>query len=145
MALVLRQLMHVCPPAFVDKTDCYGWHPLHILANNKDPNKVRPGMIGSLCKAKAHIDVTKKRGMTPLMCAVGTGHQGAADVLILQGADVHLESDEGTTMFDMAWHNKEMRTWVAELGVGEGAGVSGSGRHVLECNCGDKPVSLKSF
>jgi hypothetical protein len=59
---------------------------------------------------------------------VSTGHHRAADMLILQGAAVDLESDEGTTMWDMAWHNKEMRNWVASLGVGEGAGVSGTGR-----------------
>ena len=142
MAVVLRQLMQVCPPGFADKADCYGWYPLHIVANCKEVNRVRPGMIATLCKANAQIDVTKKHGMTPLMCAVSTGHKGAADMLILQGADVDLENDEGATMFDMAWHNRNMRDWVAAMGVGEGAGVSGSGRHLLVCKFGDKPVFL---
>ena len=128
MAVVLRQLVQMCPPDFADKADAYGWYPLHILANNKDEHRVRPGMIATLIKAKARVDVTKKRGMTPLMCAVSTSHKGAADMLILQGADLSLESDEGATIYDMAWHNKDMRDWVGELGIGAGAGASGSGR-----------------
>lgn len=140
MGIVLKQLLAVCPPAFADKADKYGWYPLHILANNRDESRVRPGMIALLCKAKANVDVTKKRSMTPLMCAVSTGHQSAADVLILHGADVHLESSEGATMFDMAWHNSVMRQWVSEIGGGEGAGVSGSGRLLFVCRFGDKPV-----
>ena len=142
MAVVLRQLVEVCPPDFADKADRYGWYPLHILANNKDVNKVRPGMIATLCKAGAQVDVTKKNGMTPLMCAVSTGHKAAADILILQGADASRENDEGTTVFDMAWHNSEMRDWVSTMGIGEGAGVSGSGRHLLVCKFGDKPGLL---
>jgi hypothetical protein len=142
MALVLKQLLAVCPPSFGDKPNKYGWYPLHILANNRDDNKVRAGMIALLCKAKANVDVTKNRGMTPLMCAVSTGHQNAADVLILQGADVHLESSEGTTMLDMAWHNSSMKHWAAEIGVGGGAGVSGSGRLPFVCRFGDKPVLI---
>lgn len=143
MAVILRQLVAVCPSNFVDRADPYGWYPLHILANNKEPNMVRPGMIATLITARAKPDVTKARGMTPLMCAVSTGHKGAADMLILQGADAFLESDERVTCFDMAWHNSDMRQWVGQMGVGEGAGASGTGRHVLECNCGDKPVALK--
>ena len=133
MALVLKQLLKVCPAEFVDTRNKYDWTPLHILASNQEPNRVRPGMIASLCGANAKIDAAKKRGVTPLMCAVSTGHHGAADMLILQGAAVDLETDEGTTMWDMAWHNKEMRNWVASLGVGEGAGVSGTGRFFFLC------------
>jgi len=62
-------------------------------------------------------------------------------MLILYGADVNKETTENTTMFDMAWHNREMRSWVADMGVGEGAGVSGSGRLLLAvCRYGNKPA-----
>lgn len=142
MAVVLRQLMEVCPPEFRDKRDPYGWTPLHILASNRDANRIRPGMIATLCKARADPDQVKGRhNQTPLMCAVSTAHQPAADMLILYGADVNKETTENTTMFDMAWHNREMRSWVADMGVGEGAGVSGSGRLLLAvCRYGNKPA-----
>ena len=130
MGLILRQLLQVCPVNFADKADPYGWSPLHILANNIDKNGVRPGMIATLCKFRANIDCTKARGMTPLMCAVSTGHKGAADMVIIQGADVYLANQEGTTMVDMAWHNTEMKDWVSSMGVGAGAGVSGTGRRL---------------
>ncbi len=128
MALVLRQLIEVCPADFRDKRDKYGWAPLHILANNADTNGVRPGMIRTLVEARADPDVRKARGQTPLMSAVNTCHKAAATELILQGADPYLENDEDTTCLDMAWHNRAMRDSVAQLGVGEGAGVSGTGR-----------------
>ena len=60
MSLILKQLLKVCPPDFVDKRNKYDWNPLHILANNKNPNKVRPGMIASLCSANAQTDAAKK-------------------------------------------------------------------------------------
>jgi ankyrin repeat protein len=130
MAVVLQQLLEVCPYNFVDKTDCYGWSPLHILANNVDAHRIRAGMIATLCKAGAKVDTTKKRGVTPLMSAVSTGHKGAATNLLRYGADVNLETEEGTTIWDMAWHNKNMREWAEDVGVGQGAGVSGTGRHL---------------
>jgi ankyrin repeat protein len=131
MAMVLRQLVQVCPPGFADKADGFGWYPLHIVANCTDEHRVRPGMVVTLVKAQADVNKTKKRGMTPLMCAVSTGHISCADILLLQGADPNQENEEGVSMYDMAWHNKHMQDWVSALGVGEGAGVSGSGRLYL--------------
>jgi hypothetical protein len=128
MALVLKQLLLVCPAEFGDKPDKYGWYPLHILANNRDDNAVRPGMIRMLCAAKADLEAKKGKGQTPLMSAINSAHEAAANELVSQGADPYAENDEGTTCRDMAWHNKKMRSWVSELGVGDGAGVSGSGR-----------------
>ena len=126
MALVLRQLMVVCPADFRDKRDKYGWPPLHILARDADTNGVRPGMIRTLVTAQADPDVRKARGHTPLMTAVNTSHKAAATELLLQGADPYLQNDEHTTCLDMAWDNRKMLLWVASLG--EGAGVSGTGR-----------------
>ena len=145
MAVVLRQLVEVCPADFVNRPDKHGWYPLHILANNKDRFGVKPGMISTLCKANADVDVTKGKGMTPLMCAVSTAHIGAADVLLLHGADVHQVNDEGTSAHDMAWHNRTMRDWCAEMGSGEGAGVSGSGRLMkVICWCHKRLINLKN-
>lgn len=149
MAQVLRQLLSVCPADFVGKKDRHDWSPLHILANNRDSCGVKPGMIAMLCRARADVNVTKGKGMTPLMCAVSTAHVGAADVLVLQGADINQENDEGTTAYDMTWHNRTMREWVSAMGSGEGAGVSGTGRLSLICRFGDKPdnfeISCKAF
>ena len=128
MALVLRQLLAVCPNEFVNRADPFGWYPLHKLANNRDEYLVRPGMIRQLVDARAAVDVEKKRGQTPLMSAVNTGFVEAADELVLQGADPHKTNEEGTSAYDAAWHNTKTRNWCRTLGVGAGAGVSGEGR-----------------
>ena len=128
MAMVLVQLMSVVPTGYGDKPDQYGWFPLHILANNRDVNGVRHGMIRTLCQHNVRVDVTKNRGQTPLMAAVNTANVAAADELVLQGADVYAVNFENTTVLDMAWHNTRMRQWAARHGVGAGAGVSGEGR-----------------
>lgn len=128
MGVVLKQLLRMCPIEFRDKRDKHGWTPLHILASNIDSNLVRPHMIRTLCNANAEVDPVKKRGQTPLMCAVNTSHQAAAEMLIMFGADAFKENDEGTSLYDMAHHNKNVQAWVQTLGVGPGAGVSGTGR-----------------
>ena len=128
MAVVLAQLMTTLPREFGDKPDKYGWSPLHILANNRDENGVRPGMIRTLCNARANLEAKKGKGQTPLMTACNTAHLTAAAELMLQGADPYSCNDEGTTLFDMSWHNREVRNWVIQLGVGRGQGVSGTGR-----------------
>ena len=135
MSQVLRQLLEVVPQELVNRKDAYGWFPLHRLANGKDVHNVRPGMIRQLIVARADVDIEKKRGVTPLMSAVSTGFIAAADELMLQGADIYKTNDEGTTIYDAAWHKKGMREWCRRLGVGEGAGVSGSGRlHTCQPN-----------
>lgn len=129
MGLVLYQLLSACPPDFADKADKYGWSPLHILANNKDPNQIRQGMIRSLCDARANLEAVKgKAQQTPLMTAVASGHKAAVQELLWQGADPYAENREGTTIRDMAWANRELRDLVSQIGVWDGAGVSGSGR-----------------
>ena len=141
MAIVLRQLLAVCPPGFGDKPDAYGWSPLHILANNRDSHKIRSGMIGLLCAFGADVEATKGRGKTPLMCAINTAHTEAADELVLQGADVNKTDDEGVSAMNMAWHNAEMRDWVEKMGVEAGNRCTGTGRSGGFSNTvGDKPV-----
>lgn len=140
MALVLHQLLQVCPKEFGDKPDKHGWSPLHILANNNDDCNVRPGMIATLCQHGVVVDCTKKRSMTPLMTAINTAHKAAADVLLMHGADPYKANSEGTTCYDMAWHNRKLRDWVSQIGVGQGTGVSGSGRFFYIDIFGEKPV-----
>ena len=56
MALILRQLLLLCPSSHVSQRSKYGRSPLHIVANNSDENQVRPGMIRSLAQAKAFLE-----------------------------------------------------------------------------------------
>ena len=135
MALVLVQLMDILPREFADKADQYGWSPLHTVASNIDRNRVRPGMIRTLAAARANLEATKGRGQTPLMTACNTGHLDAAIQLVREGADPYRQNDEGTSLFDMAWHNREIREWIGQLGVGQAAGVSGTGRFIGNFKC----------
>ena len=129
MALVLQQLIEVCPDEYVNMRHKYGWYPLHMLASSKDHNNVRAGMIRSLCEARADVEVVKGRAnQTPLMAAVNTGHMAAARELTRWGADPYKRNAEGTTILDMAWHNAEMGDWARSVGQGKGHGVSGKGR-----------------
>ena len=128
MAVVLMQLLEVIPAEFVNSADPYGWYPLHKLGNNRDKHGVRFGMIRTLCEAAALVDVEKKRGRTPLMSAVNTEFEEAADELMLQGADVYRTNDEGVSIYDAAWHREKTRRLVRKLGAGKCAGVSGEGR-----------------
>jgi hypothetical protein len=57
----------------------------------------------------------------------------------MHGADPYKANTEGTTCYDMAWHNSKLRDWVSQLGVGEGTGVSGSGSFFIS-NFGEQPV-----
>lgn len=84
----------------------------------------------------------EKNAQTPLMTAINTASRDAASMLIQYGADPYKANAEGTTCYDMAWHNKAMRSWVAELGVGEGTGVSGTGRFHILTRHGRKPVAV---
>ena len=129
MAAVLSQLLQVVPQQFVDMPDKYGWSPLHILANVKDEHRIRPGMLRQLVNAKANVDLIKDiAGQTPLMAAVATGNIPAATELFHLGADIYAENEEGTSVLDYCWHHNKMKKWLKDLGVGKGAGVSGTGR-----------------
>ena len=146
MAAVLSQLLQVVPQQFVDMPDKYGWSPLHILANVKDDHRIRPGMLRQLVNAKANVDPVKgAAGQTPLMAAVATANIAAATELFHLGADIYAENEEGTTVVDYCWHHNKMKNWLKDLGVGKGAGVSGTGRlfrgDVFEStqHCGEKP------
>ena len=148
MAAVLSQLLQVVPQQFVDMPDKYGWSPLHILANVNDEHRIRPGMLRQLVTAKANVDPVKGAGQTPLMGACATGNLDAAKQLFQLGADIYAANSEGTTVYDYAWNNSKVRNWLKDLGVGKGAGVSGTGRlfrgDVFEStqHCGEKSAFL---
>ena len=128
MAVVLRQLVALLPATFLDARDPYGWHPLHIIANNPDANRIRPGMIRTLCLARCEIDPRKNHEMTPLMSAIATSHVAAADELVLQGANIQLKNKAGSTAYNQAWHNNTMTQWARQLGIQDGNPVTGEGR-----------------
>lgn len=128
MALVLRQLVAVVPNDFIDMNNPYGWHPLHILSSGKDNNGIRAGMVRTMATAGCMIEPTKKRGMTPLMVAVSTGHLSVADELVLQGADPYRTNTDGSSAYNQAWHNTAMRRWAQSLGIQRGNEVLGDGR-----------------
>ena len=129
MAQALVQLVTVVPQEYLDDRDPYGWHPLHIIANNPDPGKIRAGMIRTLCLARCEIDPVKNNDMTPLMSAIATAHEAAADELLLQGANIQLQNIDGSTAYNQAWHKKEMREWAQRVGSEDGVPVTGYGRH----------------
>ena len=129
MAQVLQQLVAVVPHSYIDTRDPYGWHPLHIIANNPDPGCIRAGMIRTLCLARCEIDPVKNNDMTPLMCAIATAHEAAADELLLQGANILLQNRDGSTAYNQAWHKTTMRDWATQAGAEDGNPVTGKGRH----------------
>ena len=85
-------------------------------------------MIRTLCSAGARVDIEKDNGQTPLMIAVSTAFEAAADELMFQGADVYKTNKEGTSCYDQAFIKASMREWCRKLGIGAGAGASGTGR-----------------
>ena len=129
MAQVMMQLVAVVPHSYIDTRDPYGWHPLHIIANNPDKGGIRAGMIRTLCMAKCEIDPKKNHDMTPLMCAIATAHEAAANELLLQGADILKENGDGSTAYNQAWHKTTMRDWATQAGAEDGNPVTGKGRH----------------
>ena len=133
MAVVVRQLLRLCPEEFRDKRDKHGWHPLHILSSGCDRTQpdIRPMLIRSLCQAGCEIDPKKRRDMTPLMVAVSTACMEAADELINNGADVNLCNAQGTSVLDQAWHNGVADDWLQAHGCTYGRGVTGAGRQLV--------------
>ena len=86
-------------------------------------------MIDILCKAGANTECTKgNRAQTPLMSAINTAHLKAIDVLLCYCADLSKCNTEGTSCWDMAWHNREVQAFLESLGDTKGKGVTGSGR-----------------
>jgi ankyrin repeat protein len=85
-------------------------------------------MIEILCSHGAIVDCTKKRAQTPLMTAINTAHLKAVEVLLCHGADLSRCNAEGTSCWDMAWHNREVQVLFESLGVAQGKGVTGTGR-----------------
>lgn len=147
MAAVMAQLVEVVPAEFLNRPDPYGWSPLHILANVPDHHNVRPGMMQTLVAARAEVDPVKGRGQTPLMAAVASANRPAATMLFNLGADIYATNSEDTSVLDYAWNNGKMRGWLKTLGVGAGAGVSGTGRLSVVhfgsiLDYGEKPACL---
>jgi len=129
MGHVLMQLLTVMRPEASSTPDPYGWSPLHILANNKDAWGQRPGMTQQLLDTRASIEVKKGRAeQTPLMTAVGCGHFAAVELLLLNGASVEANNNEGTSVLDMSWHNTELKRLIQKVNGQCGRGTTGSGR-----------------
>ena len=90
---------------------------------------MKAGMIDILIKGGANIECTKGKGaQTPLMTAINTAHLKAVEVLLCHGADLSKCNAEGTSCWDMAWHNREVQVLFESLGVAQGKGVTGTGR-----------------
>ena len=144
MGLVLMQLLTVVPQEFAWLPDPFGWTPLHILANNKDEFRQKPGMILQLLDKQADIEARKgKNKQTVLMTAAATAHYEAVETLLLNGADINARNKEGTSTWDMAWHNGELRKLLERVTkqlAGRGATGSGRTQCYFTVSCGDKPA-----
>jgi len=88
-------------------------------------------MIEILCSHGAIVDCTEKRAQTLLMTAINTAHLKAVEVLLCHGADLSRCNAEGTSCWDMAWHNREVQVLFESLGVALGKGVTGTGRLLI--------------
>ena len=116
MAIILYQLLKVCPKPFGDRPDKFGWAPLHVLASTQDASDVKPGMIATLCRHGAHVDCTRGDGeLTPLMLAIKAGNTYAAEVLLRYNADVDKENSRGTTSLQMALRDKDLNDWIDQF------------------------------
>lgn len=147
MALVLRQLLAIVPEKekLVNRKNQYGWAPLHILCSGGSQQEARAGMVAQLCQAKADVEVTKKRGTTPLMVAAATSQFAQAETLMLNGADPNNCDTDGATCLDLAWNSREMQELLTTTAARLGAGASGSGRQraytrIYTDACGEKPA-----
>ena len=116
MAIILFQLLNVCPKTFGDRPDRFGWAPLHVLASNQDPTDVKPGMIATLCRHGAHVDCTRgDLELTPLMLAIKAGNIDAAEVLLRHNADIDKANSRGDTSLQMALRNKDLHDWIDQF------------------------------
>ncbi|CAG0922161.1 unnamed protein product, partial [Notodromas monacha] len=72
--------------------------PMHMAA--------RAGKLAELMLLLTHapggLDLKTNVGTTPLMFATFTGNVAAASLLVLRGADIKLQDDEGVTALDLA-------------------------------------------
>jgi ankyrin repeat protein len=113
MAVILSQLLQVCPKTFGDRPDSYEWAPLHVLASFQDPYDVKPGMIATLCRHGAQVDCTRgDLKETPLMLAIRAGNTDAAEVLMRYNADIDKENGRGASSLSMAKRDKDLENWV---------------------------------
>ena len=102
-----------------------------MLANNKDKNNVKAGMIENLCRHGANVECAKgKHEQTPLMIALSMAHSKAVEVLLCHCAELGKCNAEGTSCWDMAWH-KEMQLFFESLGIGKGRGVTGTDKLLI--------------
>ena len=116
MAVILSQLLQVCPKTFGDRPDRFEWAPLHVLASNQDPTDVKPGMIATLCRHDAHVDcILGDLELTPLMLAIKAGNIDAAEVLLRYNADIDKENSRGTTSLQMALRDKDLNDWIDQF------------------------------
>ena len=78
--------------------------------------------IASLARAGTNLEMTNRRGRTPLMVAASCGSTGVVQALLDRGADWRREDPEGKTAFDMARGANHktallLRDWGAKSGT----------------------------
>ena len=104
-----------------------GWTVMHIVASGKDPSGIRGHVVNSLVAARASIDATRDREMTPLLMAASTANLLVVQALLEARANPHLASSKGATAFDFAWNNAGVQEVFKRLKVSKGTGTEGKG------------------
>lgn len=74
-----------------------GWTSLHYAAANGNTK-----VIGLLLEHSAYIDAQSPNKTTPLMMAVRSGKISAVQILLDEGADIHVKNSLGLTAMDFA-------------------------------------------
>jgi ankyrin repeat protein len=100
--------------AHPDRPNRFGDTPLMLAALKGDLETVRALVAGGAA--------VNRPGWTPLIYAATGGHDGVADFLLTQGADIDAASPNGTTALMMAVHEHHPET--ARLLIGRGADVN---------------------
>jgi ankyrin repeat protein len=94
-----------------------GHAPLHVAVGRRPSNRV---MVALLLAHEADVHATGKNLEAPLHVAAREGHKEAAELLLIQGADVNSSDKTGTPLFWAVFYDRKE---VAELLVTHGADV----------------------